>query len=503
MQHTQNKMNIAPELESNGILKHKTSNGKSYHSTLNSVNQISKFKTKIYKNDELEYEYISNTKNGIDVISTKIPTSSSSKNSGSLICKNSTTKSTSINRKKEKTINNFKKDYKNEKSDNYNKDLENINNRPDSGISISSQIAKLGIISRAQESKTIDKTEKASKSRADFNLKEFSNNRLKFSKISRAPLKLPALKGSSQRFAKLGLRSSRVISKKSPAIRIKIDRNSVLKSDYNFEKNVSAKVKSGVSLLSKSNEGFNGNFSLGPNVIQETGLKQDLPSNTYNKREYFNVQEAENNKLKHFFKEEASSYCSEKKESYNGLIRRSTIAACDNSPLLTIHRNKNYERPEYNFDKKGISSFNKKNITKRSFLFNTALAEYRQVKPLGKGSYGRVDLMENIVTKNLFAVKTIKRYSTEKHTKSHPEYKKATTLDKRVIREANLGLVLGQTHPHITALYDLRMTNTHFYMFYEYVKGPTLAERVGENGIDESEARELFKPIAETISKFS
>ncbi|PVU94868.1 hypothetical protein BB559_002904 [Furculomyces boomerangus] len=140
-----------------------------------------------------------------------------------------------------------------------------------------------------------------------------------------------------------------------------------------------------------------------------------------------------------------------------------------------------------------------KSMKSKKFLFNTPLGEYETIKTLGQGSYGKVKLMKNTLTQQKYAVKIIKRYSQSKHKKSHPEYKKAKTLDRRVLREANLCRVLGELHPHIISLHDFRMTEKHFYLFYEYINGPTLAERVGNNGIPENEAREIFKPIAETV----
>ncbi|PVZ98191.1 hypothetical protein BB558_005820 [Smittium angustum] len=145
-------------------------------------------------------------------------------------------------------------------------------------------------------------------------------------------------------------------------------------------------------------------------------------------------------------------------------------------------------------------TFNKKNCGHTNFCFKTPLGEYKLLKTLGKGSYGKVKLAVNLLNQQKVAVKIIKRNIVDKNDKESPEYKKAQVLDKRVIREANLSMILGQLHPHITKLYDFRMTKTHFYMFYEFVNGPTLAERIGEFGVCEDEARELFRSIAKTIA---
>ncbi|ORX71773.1 kinase-like protein [Linderina pennispora] len=136
----------------------------------------------------------------------------------------------------------------------------------------------------------------------------------------------------------------------------------------------------------------------------------------------------------------------------------------------------------------------------RQFLLNTPLGEFEVLKTLGQGSYGKVKLMRSALTNEQFAVKIIKRYPPHKHRRGHQEYRKAKTLDRRVVREANLAAILGQLHPHIVPLHDFRVTDTHFYLFYAFVNGVTLAERVGTHGLSEKEARAIFKPVVETIN---
>ncbi|KAJ1722277.1 Serine/threonine-protein kinase [Coemansia erecta] len=141
-----------------------------------------------------------------------------------------------------------------------------------------------------------------------------------------------------------------------------------------------------------------------------------------------------------------------------------------------------------------------KSSRSRQFLLHTPLGEFEVQRTLGQGSYGKVKLMRSALSRELFAVKIIKRYPAHKHKRSHHEYRKAKTLDKRVVREANLAAILGQLHPHIVPLHDFRVTDTHFYLFYAYVNGVTLAERVGSAGLVEEEARAVFKPVVETIA---
>ncbi|KAJ2477880.1 Serine/threonine-protein kinase [Coemansia sp. RSA 2320] len=140
-----------------------------------------------------------------------------------------------------------------------------------------------------------------------------------------------------------------------------------------------------------------------------------------------------------------------------------------------------------------------KSSRSRQFLLNTPLGEFEVERTLGQGSYGKVKLMRSALTGEQFAVKIIKRYPPHKHRRGHAEYRKAKTLDRRVVREANLSAILGQLHPHIVPLHAFRVTDTHFYLFYAYVSGVTLAERVGGGGLTETEARAVFRPVVETI----
>ncbi|KAJ1866654.1 Non-specific serine threonine protein kinase, partial [Coemansia sp. RSA 990] len=107
----------------------------------------------------------------------------------------------------------------------------------------------------------------------------------------------------------------------------------------------------------------------------------------------------------------------------------------------------------------------------KQFLLNTPLGEFEVERTLGQGSYGKVKLMRSALTGEQFAVKIIRRLRVR------TDLRKAKTLDRRVVREANLAAILDQLHPHIVPLHDLQATDTHFYLFYAFVEDPTLAER--------------------------
>ncbi|KAJ1978997.1 Serine/threonine-protein kinase [Dimargaris xerosporica] len=132
-------------------------------------------------------------------------------------------------------------------------------------------------------------------------------------------------------------------------------------------------------------------------------------------------------------------------------------------------------------------------------LLRTPLGEYEVIRTLGQGSYGKVKLARNSLTQEKMAVKIIRRYPRHKHKRDHPDYKRARTLDQRVLREANLCRILGDRHPNILRLKIFRVTDSHFFLFYEYVDGVTLSDRIGRTGLSEAKAREYFREVVEAI----
>ncbi|KAI8872824.1 kinase-like protein, partial [Ramicandelaber brevisporus] len=140
------------------------------------------------------------------------------------------------------------------------------------------------------------------------------------------------------------------------------------------------------------------------------------------------------------------------------------------------------------------------------------LGEFEVTRSLGSGSYGKVKLVRNVLNGSVVAVKIVNRFAVEARTDaSHPDHRRAVTLDKRVAREANLSQVLGGLHPNIVPLELLRVTERHFYLFYRYIDGMNLADLVNlaaENsnssgitgGIGERLARPLIRQVIETVA---
>ncbi|KXN69052.1 kinase-like protein, partial [Conidiobolus coronatus NRRL 28638] len=125
----------------------------------------------------------------------------------------------------------------------------------------------------------------------------------------------------------------------------------------------------------------------------------------------------------------------------------------------------------------------------------TPLGEFQIGKTLGEGSYGKVKLIVNVATHEKLAVKIIKRFVPPDEKGRNGRGGKP--FEQRILREANLTRFLN--HDNIVPLRDCRITKTHFYLFYEYVPGCQLTDKIGRNGLDKEQARKYFDQIVEGI----
>ncbi|ORX75587.1 Pkinase-domain-containing protein [Basidiobolus meristosporus CBS 931.73] len=128
-------------------------------------------------------------------------------------------------------------------------------------------------------------------------------------------------------------------------------------------------------------------------------------------------------------------------------------------------------------------------------ILRTPLGEFTVIKSLGEGSYGKVKLVMNIATHEKYAVKIIRR---QVRRGNWVDAKRTASLEKRVIREANMARLLS--HPNIVSLSNFRITDTHFYLFYEYIDGCQLADKIGRKGICEEKAKKYLHQIIAALS---
>ncbi|ORX89742.1 hypothetical protein K493DRAFT_232569 [Basidiobolus meristosporus CBS 931.73] len=128
-------------------------------------------------------------------------------------------------------------------------------------------------------------------------------------------------------------------------------------------------------------------------------------------------------------------------------------------------------------------------------ILRTPLGEFSVIKSLGEGSYGKVKLVMSLATGEKYAVKIIQR---QIRRGAAYDVKRTKSMEKRVVREANMARLL--THPNIVALKNFRVTETHYYLFYEYVDGCQLAEKIGKRGISEEKVKQYFHQIVAALS---
>ncbi|KAK9728198.1 Serine/threonine-protein kinase [Basidiobolus ranarum] len=128
-------------------------------------------------------------------------------------------------------------------------------------------------------------------------------------------------------------------------------------------------------------------------------------------------------------------------------------------------------------------------------ILRTPLGEFSVIKSLGEGSYGKVKLVMSLATKEKYAVKIIQR---QIRRGAEHDTKRTKSMEKRVVREANMARLLA--HPNIVTLKNFRVTDTHYYLFYEYVDGCQLAEKIGKRGLSEERAKRYFHQIVAALN---
>lgn len=111
---------------------------------------------------------------------------------------------------------------------------------------------------------------------------------------------------------------------------------------------------------------------------------------------------------------------------------------------------------------------------------------YKLTRTLGQGSFATVKLGSNIETKELFAVKIIKRAALK-------------PKDIEVLKN-EISIMHTLSHPHIVGLKEVYDTSTHVYLVMELMKGGELFDRiVQKDRYSEREAKEAMYQIVIAI----
>ncbi|KAI9228590.1 MAG: kinase-like domain-containing protein [Piptocephalis tieghemiana] len=115
------------------------------------------------------------------------------------------------------------------------------------------------------------------------------------------------------------------------------------------------------------------------------------------------------------------------------------------------------------------------------------LGEFRTLCTIGKGGYGKVKLATEIQGEE-----------EEKEVMPRRSKRKRTSLEERIHREVKLTCLLR--HPHIVSLLDFRMDRSKYYLFYEYIEGRSLSDRVGTRGLKEGQVRKYAAQLASALA---
>ncbi|CBN77875.1 SNF1-related protein kinase [Ectocarpus siliculosus] len=111
------------------------------------------------------------------------------------------------------------------------------------------------------------------------------------------------------------------------------------------------------------------------------------------------------------------------------------------------------------------------------------IGDYRLVKTLGVGAFGKVKLAQHVVTNKKVAVKIINK----------SRIKNLDIMDK-VRREIHILRMCS--HPHIIRLYQVIDTPSDIFVVMEYVSGGELFDHiVSEGRLDPDEARSIFQQV--------
>ncbi len=99
---------------------------------------------------------------------------------------------------------------------------------------------------------------------------------------------------------------------------------------------------------------------------------------------------------------------------------------------------------------------------------------FKKIKILGEGNYGKVTLVENLKTKEKFAMKTIKLNSMD-------DSEKLTNQVRSIEREITIMKTISNKNNHILKLYNCSKKMNTFNLLFEYLPGGTLAQFLSIN----------------------
>ncbi|GJJ13211.1 hypothetical protein Clacol_007462 [Clathrus columnatus] len=114
------------------------------------------------------------------------------------------------------------------------------------------------------------------------------------------------------------------------------------------------------------------------------------------------------------------------------------------------------------------------------------LGEYKVIKDIAEGTFGKVKMAKHVITDQIVAMKYLSKDAIL-----------ASGTKTRVLREVQYMRMLK--HPHIVKLYEVISTPTHIILVLEFVEGELFNYIVKHGEMPESQARRFFQQLISGI----
>ena len=112
--------------------------------------------------------------------------------------------------------------------------------------------------------------------------------------------------------------------------------------------------------------------------------------------------------------------------------------------------------------------------------------DYKEIKILGEGSFGKVSLVKHKVTGIVRAMKSIKKLTFKKNN------------DLTILNEINILKKID--HPNIVKIYEFFITDDFYYILMEYCEGGELLDLINESDFTEIQAAFIMYQIFSAIN---